>query len=709
MRKLSLLILSILFSFCAFAQYETAGMPLKFSAEKNTNVLKRSVSSFYVDLNADTTMVSMESAHRELITGVTCQVDININECQSFVENNLKVYRVGLRSENAKGISLFFDRFLLPEGGKLFVYNPDQSIIFGAFTSENNNSENKLLIRPLPSDSVVVEYHEPLNSSFNADLHISLATHEVRNLSTINAFQKSESVCSPHAALEEKASLLKQSVCLLFMVNRTNSYMGSGALINNAEHKPYVYTAGHNIENAELATRTIFYFNYEVPAQDTTFQGSLQFTISGSKLISRDTDVDFALVELNKMPPIHYRPYFAGWTRNTPKTPLMCIQHPNADVKKVSYSEGTPSVSYWDKPNIRKYWHIARWDKGVTEKGSSGSPLFDADGYIIGELTGGYSFCATPYDDYFCMLSGAWDYYSDKNKHLVSYLDPNGENIMSMEGYDPYSTEKVRRISNIAVGDKVSRNRVNRTPLVGHNSYGYTEYAEKFELNNPVYVYGTYMMPFNGKYNANLPVKVNIYSGINRPERLLSSVDVHPTEAFCNRSGVWSERNIEKYNKKEIYVSLPEPVLVEENLFVSLQIKYENMTTSDSLIMATSVGKDKCTAYFYNGNWQSFNNHPVGSINASIWVDPLIRDKDVVSIDEVGETSFNYIVYPNPTYSEVFVDSSFEGDYKLYNLSGGLIQEGIYNAQINLPEKGFYLLELYPNIGEKETHKLICH
>ena len=145
MKRFLLLLISALFVSMSYAQYESAGMPLQFKLEKET--FRRSVSHFFVDINADTTKVSLESSRRELVTGVTCPIDISIKNGQTFIENGLKVYRVGLKSENAKGISIFFDKFLLPEGGKLFVYNPDQSIVFGAFTSLNNNDENKLYLR----------------------------------------------------------------------------------------------------------------------------------------------------------------------------------------------------------------------------------------------------------------------------------------------------------------------------------------------------------------------------------------------------------------------------------------------------------------------------------------------------------------------------------------------------------------------------------
>ena len=112
MKKYLLLIISVFVVCNVFAQYEIPGMPLAFQLEKQS--LRRSAFDFFIDINADTTKISSEkvqSERREFITGVTCPVDINIANAQYFVENDVKVYRVGLRSNEAKGISLYFDRF----------------------------------------------------------------------------------------------------------------------------------------------------------------------------------------------------------------------------------------------------------------------------------------------------------------------------------------------------------------------------------------------------------------------------------------------------------------------------------------------------------------------------------------------------------------------------------------------------------------------
>lgn len=703
MKKILLCLVTLLFATQVFAQYESAGMPLKYTPEKQS--LKRSASNFFINLNADTTKVSLDASKREYVSGVTCPLNISMNDGNTFVEGDMKVWRVGLHSDNAKGISLYFDNFLLPEGGKLFVYNPSQTIVYGAFTSENNNDANQLLIRPLASDSIIVEYQEPFTAPFEAELHLSIATHELR---TVNAFMASNE-CTQVVAYYAQAETVKRAVCLLYMVGDTQSYWGSGALINNANHKPYVYTAGHNIKTADLAPRTVYYFNYEVPDVDVNFQGPRQFTISGSKLISRDSEVDFALVELNKMPPADYRPYLAGWTRNTPKAPFMCVQHPVGDVKKASFVNEL-SVSYFNNYYYKTYWWVKRWAEGVTEKGSSGSPLFDADGYIVGNLTGGASECGSPVNDYFCQFTASWDYYSDRTKQLACYIDPNGTDAVSMEGYDPYLDLGVKRMSNVKVGDKIANLTVDDkgTPLVGHTRDGITKFAEKFELTSPATVYGVYVTPFMAKYNPNNPITIEIYSGKDTPDELLSSAIVHPTEAGFYRNGATKVDDITYFDMQEVYVSLPKPVVVKENLFVVLKLSYTNLTNDDVLAMPSVMREGEGTALFYYQNdWHPFSEYI--SVNLSIWMDPVVGKADVTNINETPETQSNYAVYPNPTQGEVFVSPTFEGEYKLFDMAGKVVGAGVYDAQINLPEKGFYIMELLPNAGEGETHKIICH
>jgi hypothetical protein len=121
------------------------------------------------------------------------------------------------------------------------------------------------------------------------------------------------------------------------------------------------------------------------------------------------------------------------------------------------------------------------------------------------------------------------------------------------------------------------------------------------------------------------------------------------------------------------------------------------------------MGGSKCTAYFYYEGWIPFNEYLVSGQNLSIWIDPVVGKANVTDIEEVGNAQLSYTVYPNPTRGKIVVTPSFDGEYKLFDMTGKMVDAGVYNNQINISEKGFYLLELLSNTGKKETHKIICH
>ena len=130
-------------------------------------------------------------------------------------------------------------------------------------------------------------------------------------------------------------------------------------------------------------------------------------TISGATLKARDEGSDFALVQINSDIPEDWDRVFAGWDKsdNFPEFQIG-IHHPSGDVMKVCRDD-SPSK----QPNAgAQTWEILGggsqgWELGVTEPGSSGSPLFDDQGRIIGQLYGGAAACSGTNDN------NAYDYY----------------------------------------------------------------------------------------------------------------------------------------------------------------------------------------------------------------------------------------------------------------------------------------------------------
>ncbi len=149
---------------------------------------------------------------------------------------------------------------------------------------------------------------------------------------------------------------------------------------------------------------------------------------------------DFLLVELNNPVPDSYEPYYAGWKRsNIPSGSGVGIHHPSGDIKKIStYTTPTATATLGNPPNThwRVYWSATTSGHGVTEGGSSGSPLISNDGFIIGILSAGLSFCdATNEPDWYGKFSFSWTSNgSAANQQLEDWLDPVGSAPLTLAG-----------------------------------------------------------------------------------------------------------------------------------------------------------------------------------------------------------------------------------------------------------------------------------
>jgi hypothetical protein len=131
------------------------------------------------------------------------------------------------------------------------------------------------------------------------------------------------------------------------------------------------------------------------------------------------------------------------------------VHHPQGDVKKIS-ADYDPALIEYQQDNPPKwlykgsipgaFWRIAEWDYGTTEGGSSGSPLFNEDKKIVGNLTGGDASCFNSVNDYFSKFFLNWDYYPEPNKQLKFWLDPNNNNPAELDLYNPYSDTSMPEI-----------------------------------------------------------------------------------------------------------------------------------------------------------------------------------------------------------------------------------------------------------------------
>ena len=119
--------------------------------------------------------------------------------------------------------------------------------------------------------------------------------------------------------------------------------------------------------------------------------------------------------------------FLAGWSaaKAVPSGTAACIHHPSGDVKKISTTSNPITADCWTECPRRWHWRVNRWSRGITEPGSSGSPLFSSDKYIIGQLHGGGSSCENPLGyDVYGAIHASYNAGMAASQRLIDWLNP---------------------------------------------------------------------------------------------------------------------------------------------------------------------------------------------------------------------------------------------------------------------------------------------
>jgi hypothetical protein len=432
----------LLFNLDFFAQISAGGNPISFMMKGLSNV--QTVTMYKFDVNKLLLEDSLDALSKEIPFRFGKSFNVNLNLENSGVWDELpsgdRIWRLRISSPGAYSINLIYNDYWLPEGAKLYLYNDDRSHIIGAFTNANNKETGKFATRPVIGDAVILEYFEPANVNYQGHINVSSVIHAYKDIFNIlkqKDFGSSGS-CNNNVNCPEGADWQNEKRAVAMVLLAGGTRWCSGALVNNVnvDLKQYFLTADHCLGASDT---WIFMFNYESPTCDNV-DGPTNFTVQGSTLLANNEDSDFALVEITEPIPTSYEVHWAGWSNiDVPSTHSTGIHHPAGDVKKISF-DYDPSISskYLDNQGITdSHWKIEQWDDGTTEGGSSGSPLFDQNHRIIGQLHGGWASCTSLTADYYGKFAMSWDRGETPETRLKDWLDPNDTGVQTLDGWDP--------------------------------------------------------------------------------------------------------------------------------------------------------------------------------------------------------------------------------------------------------------------------------
>jgi hypothetical protein len=408
------------------AQISEGGQPLSISMPMGANYPIQTMRIVDVAAAQREDLINEQAGGSPWRFGINMPVSLNVltQGERQVLPNGDKLYRLGIYSKDAMTINLTFSQYRLPRGAKLFIYNKAQTDIIGAFTKSNNQDDEQLGTTLLRGDEIVLEYFEPAQVEFAAKLTVGTVTHGYRDVFNYAKAFGSSGSCNVNVNCAQAADWQceKRSVVMLVV---GGSGFCTGALINNTsqDRTPYVLTANHC--GTTGVSTWVFWFNWESATCTNPSTSPAYQSMSGATLRANNAGSDVSLVQINGSVPANYNASFAGWSREgVPVSAAYGIHHPAGDIKKFSIAANSTISSTYGSAAC---WRVGQWTLGVTEPGSSGSPLFDPNHRIIGQLYGGPSFCgasAASLNDYYGKFDVSWSAGTTASSRLKEWLDP---------------------------------------------------------------------------------------------------------------------------------------------------------------------------------------------------------------------------------------------------------------------------------------------
>jgi len=376
---------------------------------------------------------------------IPVQIDPENSGLWEVLPDGSDLWRLRISAPKALSLNLGFTTYGMPDGGSLYLYTPDYQIIRGPFTAQDNELHGQLWSPILLGDEIVIEVKLPVGTRTLLRLELTSVNYGYSEIgqSPLSGMCNVDVVCPA-------GDLWRDEIRSVAVISTGGSTFCTGFLVNNTAQDltPYFMTANHCGINNGTAPSLVTYWNYENswcrpvddPVNGQPGDGQLNQYNTGSYFRSAYSASDFTLVELDD--PINpvFNVHWAGWDRTSnDATSAVAIHHPNTDEKRISFEyDPTTTTSYLGTsiPGDGTHVRITDWDLGTTEPGSSGSPLFDQNHHIVGQLHGGYAACYNDDSDWYGRISVSWTGGGSSASRLSDWLDPTGSGVPYLDGRD---------------------------------------------------------------------------------------------------------------------------------------------------------------------------------------------------------------------------------------------------------------------------------
>lgn len=316
------------------------------------------------------------------------------------------VFTAVVSSPGATAIRLGFGDFWLAKPAELYLYT-EAGEVFGPYTGAGPHGDNEFWSHTLLGDRVIVQvrYSGPAiaedleDSSFRITEigHFGpqyVQTGSARSFCSYNASCIENNSCTSNNAV----NTAENAIAHMQWISGPYINICTGGLIADTANSgtPYFLTANHCISRGKDARNVETFFQYSIGCNatcpdiyDTRNNHPQSLRTLGASIKATGNTGDFTLLELNQDAPSGSS--FMGWNStpvaNSNGTMLYRISHPDAAPQAFSsHQVNTSAGTCQGLP--RGSWIYSRDQVGATDGGSSGSPVVNSSGQVVGQLTG---------------------------------------------------------------------------------------------------------------------------------------------------------------------------------------------------------------------------------------------------------------------------------------------------------------------------------
>lgn len=354
------------------------------------------------------------------------------------------LWSVALTSPGAGALRLHFANAHLPAGADLFLYN-EKGEVYGPYQGAGPHGNGGFWTHSITGDTAIVAvrfYGQATDADYNGT---SAVITEISFLGSRFSAIDGDATCSFNEPCVENGACFSNddwgpfddtsdAVAQLLFQSQRKWYICSGGLLADTDvttETAYLLTANHCLKRsreAETLEAAFFYTSPEcsLTGPDDTCPNvrDIGNKVIGARIVATNRDGDYTLLELDDLPPAGTT--YMGWDAtpiaNSHGASLHRLSHPMGAPQ--SYSEhdvdtDKGTCSSWPRGS----WIYSADRVGATEGGSSGSPVLDAGGYVVGQLSGAcgtdvYNTCNAQDN---ATVDGALAAYFPE---VASYLDP---------------------------------------------------------------------------------------------------------------------------------------------------------------------------------------------------------------------------------------------------------------------------------------------